>query len=167
MATSSARTVEEYLASLPPERRDVISTVRDTVRRHLPEGYAEGMAYGMIYYHIPLSRYPATYNDNPLCYAGLAAQKNHFALYLMGAYADGASQERLRQGFARAGKKLDMGKSCIRFKRIEDLPLDVIGESIASVSPDAYIAFYERSRLQTKAGARKAAKRSTSTTRSD
>ena len=95
MATSAARTVDEYLASLPPERRAVIGAVRDTVCRHLPDGYAEGMAYGMIYYHIPLSRYPATYNDNPLCYAGLAAQKNHYALYLMGAYSSDASRNLL------------------------------------------------------------------------
>jgi Domain of unknown function (DU1801) len=160
MAASTAKTVEEYFASLPAERREVVRAVRAVVKKHLPKGYAEGMHYGMIYYHIPLSRFPETYNGQPLCYAGLAAQKNHFALYLMGAYGEPGSAARLKEGFARAGKKLDMGKSCLRFKRVEDLALDAIGESIASLSPDAYIALYERSRLKTKAGARKAGAKS-------
>ena len=164
MATSTARTVEDYLASLPKERREVVSALRDHVRRHLPNGYEEAMHYGMISYHIPLSRFPATYNDHPLCYAALAAQKNHFALYLMGAYGSADSASKLKDGFRRAGKKLDMGKSCVRFKRVDDLALDAIAESIASITPDAYIEIYERSRLMTKAGARKAAKLSAATT---
>jgi hypothetical protein len=161
MAASDAATVAEYLASLPEERRKELSAVRATVRKHLPRGYVEGMHYGMIYYHIPLSRFPETYNGHPLCYAGLAAQKNHLALYLMGAYGSPESATRLKDGFRRAGKTLDMGKSCIRFKRAADLPLAVIGEAIASLAPDEYIALYEKSRLMTKAGARKAAKKST------
>ncbi len=155
---SAAKTVEEYLASLPDERRKELSTVRAVVKKKLPKGYVEGMAYGMIYYHIPLARFPETYNGQPLCYVGLAAQKNHLALYLMGAYGSADSASKLQKGFARAGKKLDMGKSCVRFKAANDLALDAIGESIASMSPEAYIALYEKSRLLTKAGAKKATK---------
>jgi hypothetical protein len=160
MVSSAARTVEEYLASLPEERRQVVTTIRDTVRKHLPDGYAEGMNYGMICYHIPLERYPGTYNGQPLCYASLAAQKNHYSLYLLGAYSGEGPGKRLKEGFARAGKKLDMGKSCVRFKRTEDLPLDVIGECIASVSPAQFIAVYEKAQSQTKTRKKSAAKKS-------
>jgi hypothetical protein len=104
------------------------------------------MNWGMISYEISLEVYPSTYNGQPLSYAGLAAQKNHYALYLMAVYGDPAREARLREGFAQAGKKLDMGKSCVRFRRLEDLPLDVIGEVIASTPPDELIATYERSR---------------------
>jgi len=147
MAISKAATVEQYLAELPEERRDVVSTVREMVLRNLPEGYRETMSFGMIGYGIPLERYPDTYNKQPLAYVGLAAQKNYYALYLMGVYGeDGAPARLLKEGFAKAGKKLDMGKSCVRFKKLEDLPLDVIGRVVASTPPDAFIAQYERAR---------------------
>lgn len=146
MVSSSAPTVESYLASLPAERRAVMSAVRDVVRRNLPSGYRESMEYGMIGYGIPLERYPDTSNGQPLCYAGLAAQKHHYALYLMSAYGDGADADWLRDAFARAGKKLDMGKSCVRFKSLDDLPLPAIGEFIASVTPERFIARYEAAR---------------------
>lgn len=146
MASSSARTVDEYLAELPPERRAVVSAVRDVMRRHLPDGYVEAMNWGMISYEIPLSRYPVTYNGQPLSYAGLAAQKHNYAVYLTGVYQHPALEARLRDAFARAGKRLDMGKSCLRFKRIEDLPLDVIGEIVEAIPVDAHIARYEASR---------------------
>lgn len=146
MVRSEATTVRDYLDALPPERRAVVEAVRETILDHLPGGYRETMNWGMISYEVPLERYPDTYNGQPLAYAALAAQKSHFALYLHCAYADPERAERLREGFARAGKKLDMGKSCVRFKRLADLPLDVIGETIASTPPESFIATYERAR---------------------
>ncbi len=139
MKNSTAATVEEYLASLPPDRREVVSTLRDAIRSKMPRGYAEEVRWSAITWEVPLSKYPETYNKQPLSYVALAAQKNYFSLYLMLPYGDPGERERLEEGFRKAGKKLDMGKSCIRFKRIEDLPLDVITESIAGTSPDEYI----------------------------
>ncbi len=146
MHASKASTVTEYLRELEPERRAVLSKVRNTIRRNLPKGYQESMTYGIITYAIPLKRFPETYNGQPLCYAGLAAQKNHFALYLMRAYGDRQQAAWLASEFKKRGRKLDMGKSCIRFKRIEDLPLDVIGEAIASTPVEGYIEAYRQSR---------------------
>ncbi len=146
MASSRATTVDAYLAELPAERRAVVAAVRDVVLRHLPAGYEETMNWGMISYEIPLARYPATYNKQPLAYAALAAQKSHFALYLNGAYQQPERASALAEGFARAGKKLDMGKSCLRFKRLDDLALDAVAESIASTTPEAFIAEYEQAR---------------------
>ena len=146
MVKSTASTVQEYLDSLPSDRRAVIAAVREVVLRHLPQGYQETMGWGMISYGIPLEVYPQTYNGQPLGYVALAAQKKYYALYLMAVYGDPARETRLREGFAQAGKKLDMGKSCVRFRRLEDLPLDLIGEVIASTPPDELIATYERSR---------------------
>lgn len=148
MASSQAATVEEYLAELPEDRRAVVSAVRDVVRRNLPAGYRESMQYGMIGWAVPLEDYPDTYNGQPLGYAALAAQKNYYALYVMTPYMDPAQEQWLRDEFKKAGKKLDMGKSCIRFKKLEDLPLDVIGRLIASTPPKEYIARYEAARGQ-------------------
>src|SRR5690606_35123491 len=116
MASSSATTVEQYLAELPPERREVVATMRALVLQHLPAGYEERMNWGMISYEVPLARYPDTYNKQPLAYAALAAQKNHYALYLNCVHAGDDREAALREAFAAAGKKLDMGKSCVRFK---------------------------------------------------
>ncbi len=146
MAQSKATTVKQYLKELPADRRKVIAAVRDVILENLPEGYEENMNWGSICYEIPLSTYPNTYNKQPLAYAGLAAQKNHYGVYLMCVYGDPKREEKLKAAFKKAGKKLDMGKSCIRFKKLEDLPLDVIGRTIASVSPKAYIKKYEASR---------------------
>jgi hypothetical protein len=146
MRANKASTVTEYLRDLEPERRAVLSKVRNTIRRNLPKGYQESMTYGIITYAIPLDRFSETYNGQPLCYAGLAAQKNHFALYLMRAYGDRKQAAWLASEFRKRGRKLDMGKSCIRFKRIEDLPLDVIGEAIASTPVEGYIEAYRHSR---------------------
>jgi hypothetical protein len=139
-------TVAAYLAALPKGRRTEVEKVRALVRRHLPRGYEEGLASGMIAWSIPLARYPDTYNKQPLMYAALAAQKSHIALYLMGAYADPAVAGRLAEGFRKAGKKLDMGKSCVRFRTADDLAMEAIGEAVASVPPSALIARYEASR---------------------
>jgi uncharacterized protein YdhG (YjbR/CyaY superfamily) len=145
MATSKATTVDAYLAELPEDRRAVVSAVRDVVLRNLPEGYRESMAFGMIGYGIPLERYPDTYNGQPLAYAALAAQKNYYALYLLSTYT-GAQEAAVREAFAAAGKKLDMGKSCIRFKTLDDLPLEALGRIIAATPPEAHIAAYEAAR---------------------
>jgi hypothetical protein len=145
MARSNAATPEEYLAELPPERREVIARVRDVILRNLPAGYQETMNWGMLSYEVPLARYPETYNGQPLGYAGLAAQKNHYALYLNAIYQD-EGQAELRQAFEKAGRKLDMGKSCVRFRKLEDLPLDVIAQVIARTDPDEYIAAFEAAR---------------------
>jgi hypothetical protein len=146
MATSRAATVAEYLAELPEERRAVVAALRDLVLRHLPAGYAETMNWGMISYEIPLARYPTTYNKQPLAYVALAAQKNHYALYLNCVYQSEERAAALADAFARAGKTLDMGKSCVRFRRLDDLALDAIAESVASTPPAELIAGYERSR---------------------
>lgn len=146
MAKSTAATVEEYLATLPEDRRNVIASMRALVRAHLPEGYREGMNWGMIVYEVPLERYPKTYNKQPLCYVALAAQKAHYALYLNCIDAGSAREQRLREEFERAGKTLDMGKACIRFKATTDLALDALGRVIAETPVDAFIARYEMAR---------------------
>lgn len=148
MAKHTATTVDEYLNTLPDDRRAVVAAMRDVILQHLPEGYRESMNWGMISYEIPLERYPNTYNKQPLGYLGLAAQKNHFALYIMSAYADSEQDHWLKEEFRKAGKKLDMGKSCLRFRKLDDLPLDVIGQVIAATPPEAFIATYEASRKQ-------------------
>ena len=148
MVKSNAATVQQYLDELPSDRRAVVAAVRDVIVRNLPAGYQERMNWRAINYEIPLERYAETYNGQPLGYAALAAQKNYFALYLMCAYMNPEKQAWLREAFAKAGKTLDMGKACVRFKRLDDLPLDAIGELIAGVSPEQYIAQYEASRLR-------------------
>ena len=143
MVQSRAATVADYLAELPKERRDVVSAVLKVVRKNVPSGYREAMLWGMPCWAVPLETFPDTYNGQPLCYAALAAQKSFFALYLTCVYGDPANTRTLKEGFAKAGKKLDMGKSCIRFRRLEDLPLDVIGQVVASTPPEALIARHE------------------------
>jgi len=146
MVMSAATSVEEYLAELPEDRRTVVTALRRLVRKHLPKGFRETVSFGMLAYGVPLERYPTTYNGQPLCYVALAAQKNYFSLYLMGAYQDPKQATALKRAFQAAGKKLDMGKSCLRFKSVDDLPLDAIGQLIAGTSVDDFIAQYEASR---------------------
>ena len=150
MVRSSAQSVDAYLAELPEDRRAVVTELRELIRKHLPKGYDEAVNWGMLCYHIPLERYPDTYNGQPLGYVALASQKNHYALYLTGAYMDPAQEKMLADGFAKAGKKLDMGKSCLRFRKLEDLPMDVLAKVIAATPPEKYIAAYERSRASSK-----------------
>ena len=149
MASSKAKTVEEYLAELPEDRRAVIASVRALVNRHIPDGYVEAMSWGMIAWEVPLSRYPTTYNKQPLPYVALAAQKQYYALYLTVCYANSAQDVVLRNAYADAGRKLDMGKSCLRFKKPDDLLPEVIGRVIASTPVDTLIAQYEASRART------------------
>jgi uncharacterized protein YdhG (YjbR/CyaY superfamily) len=144
--TSKAATVEEYLADLPEDRREALSAVREVILANLPEGYEETMQYGMIGYVVPHSLFPAGYHCDPrqaLSYAALASQKNYMSLYLMSVYGHTPTAEWFRTAFAAAGKKLDMGKSCVRFKKLDDLPLDVVGQAIARVPAKAYIERYE------------------------
>lgn len=148
MVISKAKTVEEYLRELPEDRREVVCTVRDMIVRSLTDGYVEAMNWGMITWEIPLERYPTTYNGQPLGYVALAAQKNSYSLYLMGGYVDPAQEEELREAFRREGKKLDMGKSCVRFKKAADLPLEHIARFIGSTTPEQYITRYEASRAR-------------------
>lgn len=146
MVQSKAPTVKQYMEELPPERRREIAKVRSVVRKNLPKGYREAMGFGVICYEVPLERYSDTYNKRPLGYAGLAAQKNFNTLYLLGAYGDPKQRKRLEDAFRNSGKKMDMGKSCLHFKTADDLPLDAIGEIIASMPPEKMIEMYEAAR---------------------
>jgi len=142
---SKAQTVNDYLAELPDDRRAAIEAVRKVIRKNLPKGYEEGMQYGMIGYHVPHKLYPAGYHcdpKQPLPFAGLASQKNYMSVYLM-CYLDEKMDKWLRQAWAKSGKKLDMGKCCIRFKKVDDLALDVVGEAIARVPLAEFIKLYE------------------------
>jgi len=143
--TSTASTPEEYIASLPEDRRDQMADLRSRILAILPEGYEETMQYGMISYVVPHSRYPDGYHCDPkqaLMYASLASQKNYMALYLMGAYGP-ENGARFREKYLASGKKLDMGAACVRFKKLDDLAVDVVLEHIASISVDNYLAAYE------------------------
>jgi len=148
VAQDKAPTPEEYLARLPPGRREAIAEVRSVILRHLPEGYEEMMLFGMISYVVPLTTFPTTYNKQPLMYAALVSQKNHMALYLMNIYSDRETEQWFNDQYMASGKKLDMGKSCVRFKRLDDLPLDLIGEIIARTPLKDYLERYEASRRQ-------------------
>lgn len=143
---SDADSVEQYLAELPDDRRDAIETVRDVIVENLPEGYTEEMNFGMITYSVPLATYPDTYNGQPLMYAALASQKNHMAVYLSGVYADEAHRDAFLDKYRETGKRLDMGKSCVRFRRIDDLPVELIGETISGIDVDTFIEVHEASR---------------------
>jgi hypothetical protein len=151
VTTSTARTPEEYLDSLPEDRRAAVAAVRRVVLENLPDGFEEGMHYGMIGYYIPLERFPDTYNGQPLGLAALANQKQHMALYLNNVYGDRTTESRFRERWAATGKKLDMGKSCVRFRRLEDLPLDVIGRTIAEESVEGYLERYAAARGSSRA----------------
>ena len=141
---SDATTVDDYLAELPEDRRETLSTVRSTILEHRPEGFEEGMQYGMIGYYVPLERFPDTYNGQPLTVAALASQKRHLALYVMGIY--GRDDTWFRERWEATGRKLQMGKSCVRFQQLGDVPLEVVGEAIASVSVDDLIEAHEQAR---------------------
>ncbi len=147
-----AKTVSEYLGALPPERRAVVSQVRSLVKKHLPKGYKEGMGWGVITYAIPLKILPYTYNGQPLCYVAIASLKNQYSLYLMNVYGDPKKKKWMADEFKTRGKKLDMGGSCLHFKSLDDLPVDVVGEVIASTPMEKYIEIYLASRKMTRKG---------------
>jgi uncharacterized protein YdhG (YjbR/CyaY superfamily) len=146
MASSKATTVAEYLEQLPDDRRKALQKVRSAIKKHLPKGYKENTGWGGITYEIPLKDFPNTYNGQPLCYAALTAKKNYNTLHLMVPYGDPKQRKQLEDAFAKAGKKLDMGKACIHFKTADDLPLPAIGKLIAAVPPAKYIQAYQQSR---------------------
>jgi hypothetical protein len=145
---AKATTVAEYLKSLPLGPRADVEAVLKVVRKHMPKGYEEALAWGMISWQVPLSVYPDTYNQQPLQYAALASQKNHRALYLCSVYGSETARKKLVDGFKAAGKKLDLGKSCVRFKSVDDLPLDVIGEAVAAVPMKDFVAFAKKVRAR-------------------
>jgi hypothetical protein len=138
-----ATTVDGYIAALPAERAAVVRAALEFVRGHIPRGYVEEIGYGMICWNVPLSVFPDTYNGQPLCAVALASQKNHVALYLMSAYGDDESTRELAAAFAAAGKKLDFGKSCLRFKSLDDLALEPVAKIIAATPPAELIARHE------------------------
>ena len=137
---SKAATVDEYLSELPDERRNAIGKVRQTILDNLPQGYEEAMNWGMITYQVPLETCPDTYNGQPLMYAALASQKNHMAVYLTGIYMSEEARSRFEAAYKATGKRLDVGKSCVRFRKLEDLPLQLIGECIASQDVEGFVA---------------------------
>lgn len=139
-------TLEEYLRAMPESERAEFEAVRARVRRRLPAGYREAMNWGMVCYEVPLARYPDTYNGQPLLYAALGRRKNGFTLALTCAYVDPAQRRRLEDGFRAEGKRLDMGKSCIHFRRADDLAWGAVGEAVAAFSVDRFIQEYERTR---------------------
>lgn len=151
---SKAATVEQYLAELPADRREAVSTVRDVIRKNLDKGFQEGMGYGMIGYSVPHSIFPAGYHcdpKQPLPFAALASQKQHMSLYIMFIYTgceEGAESDLVKwfkDAWAKSGKKkLDMGKACIRFKTLDDIPLDIIGEAIKRMPLKKFVAGYEQ-----------------------
>ena len=143
---SKATSVKEYIESLPVDRQGIVTKLREVILQDLLEGYEEGMQHGMIGYHIPLSRYSKTYNGQPLGYAALASQKNYISLYLMNVYGNKEIEGWFIESYKKSGKRLDMGKSCVRFRKLEDLPLDIIEEAIARTSVDDFISLYEESR---------------------
>ena len=132
---SNASTVEKYLKELPDDRKEAISIVRKTILNNLPEGYDEVINWGHITYEVPLDICPDTYNGKPL----MASQKNYMSVYLMGCYMDPDVQNKFGKVYAASGKRFDAGKSCIRFKKVDDLPLDILGETIASMDVETFI----------------------------
>jgi hypothetical protein len=144
---SDAPDIDAYLASLPDDRREAIAAVRRTVVENLPAGLEESMAHGMIAWSVPLDAYPDTYNGEPLMYAALASQKRHMAVYLLGVYGSDDLRERFLAEYRATGKRLDMGKSCVRFAKLDDLPLDVVGRAVAALSRDDYVAMAKEARI--------------------
>ena len=129
---SKASTVEEYLAGLPEDRRAAIQAVRKVILKNLPKGYEEVLQYGVLGYVVPLKVFPSGYlnrKNEPLPYICLASQKNYMSIYMMSVYGDAEAE--FREEYQATGKRLDMGKCCVRFRKLEDLPLDVIGKAVA------------------------------------
>ena len=150
---SKATNVDEYVASLPEDRREAIGALRAVILKNLPKGYEEGMQWGMPSYFVPHSAYPAGYHcqpDQPLPFVGLASQKNHMAFYGFCIYTDEALRNRFVEDWKKTGKKLDMGKACVRFKELDDLPLELIGRVIARTTVSEFIEQYEASRRKTR-----------------
>lgn len=171
MATTKPTSVSEYLASLPAERREALEAVREAINRNLPRGYEEGMQYGMIGWYVPHTVYPPGYHCNPtepLPFAGLASQKNHMGLYLFGLYGNEEGVERFRREWEATGRKLDMGKACVRFRKLQDVPLEVLGAAVKRMPVKKFVEHYEGNirsasakRSAARAASKKPAKRTT------
>ena len=144
---SKATTVEQYIAELPEDRQKAVSELRKVIKKNLPKGFKEGMGYGMMGWSVPHSLYPAGYHCNPqdpLPFMGLASQKNSINLYHMGIYANPKLLKWFQDEHAKASpKKIDMGKSCIRYKKAEDIPYRLIGELASKITPHEWIEMYE------------------------
>jgi len=143
---TEATTPQEYLAGLHDDRRARLEPVYRLVRDAIPAGYEETVAWGMITWQVPLATFPNTYNGQPLAYVGLAAQKRHNALYLMGLYSDSDAAEDFRRRWTEDGRKLDMGKSCLRFRDVADLRPDLVAEVVAATPPDRLIEIHQQAR---------------------
>ncbi|MBI3073551.1 MAG: DUF1801 domain-containing protein [Deltaproteobacteria bacterium] len=144
---NKATTVKEYLSELPDDRRKALSAVRNIIVKNLDAGYEEGIQYGMIGYYVPHRIFPAGYHcdpKQPVPFASLASQKNHMAIYLMSIYGNPDEVAWFKSAWAKTGKRLDVGKSCIRFKKLDDLPLDIIGDAIRRVPAKAFIDRYRK-----------------------
>lgn len=160
----TASTVAEYLALLPADRRAALDAVRKTINDNLPEGYEEGMQFGMISWYVPLSLYPEGYGENPkvpLPLVALASQKSGMVLHFLCFYGDPSLSIWFTSEYKKSGKKLDMGKGCVRFKKLDDLALDVVGRTVARVPVKQHIAHYRaaRMKLRKEKGAKKAGNR--------
>lgn len=147
---SDANQVADYIAELPEDRYEAITELRAAILENLPEGYEESMDFGMITYEVPLETYPDTYNGKPLMYAALASQKNHFAVYLSGIYQDDARREAFLEAYKATGKRLDVGSSCVRFRKLEDVPFEVIGEAVGAVPVSEFVAIAQAARATRK-----------------
>ena len=141
---STAKNVNDYIASLPPDRQTAIKAVREVILENLPEGYQETMNWGMISYEVPLEIYPNTYNGRPLSYVALASQKNHMAVYLMSIYSGVENARRFEEAYKATGKRYDVGKACVRFKKLDDLPLPLIAEEVRLIKMNDYVAFAKK-----------------------
>ena len=146
MVNSTSTSVDEYLAEIEPDRRADAEQLREMILQNLPEGYVETMRWGMITYEVPLDRYPETYDGQPLMFLALAAQKRHLALYLTNVAFMSGGEERCKARYLETGKKLDMGRSCLRFKSANDLAIDLVAETIRSTSLDDFIDGFEAAR---------------------
>ena len=141
-------TVNQWLASVPAERKDAIDAVRNAVNKHLPKGYEETVDWGMLAWVVPLATLPNTHNGRPLMIAALGAHKKLMTIYLMSVYGDPKIRKEFQTAYKKTGKRLDMGGSCVHFKTLDDLPLDVVGNAIARVTVDQYVKHYLNSRAK-------------------
>src|SRR4051812_40438676 len=147
-------TVDQWLASVPAERKDAINAVRDAVNEHLPQGYQETVDWGMLAWVVPFSTLPNTHNGHPLLLAALGAHRKLMTVYLMSVYGDSTIRREFEIAYKKTGKKLNMGGCCVHFKKLDDLPLDVVGHTIARVAVDQYVEHYENSRTKKKTKAK-------------
>ncbi|MCQ3809867.1 MAG: DUF1801 domain-containing protein [Acidimicrobiia bacterium] len=143
---SDAATAQEYLSELDDGRREALAAVRQVVTDNLPDGYEETRQYGMISYVVPLGVLPDTYNGQPLMYIALASQKQYMSLYLTNVYGDESVENWFKERYLATGKKLNMGKSCVRFRKLDDLPLELVAEVVARTPIDEFVEIYRASR---------------------